>query len=248
MTTLTRRERDRRTTQVFQGIFAVLGTVATVVLHRTVITAHPLDFWLPTVAGVAYGAVLWRLGRDSGSAWFPLLPLLGWVAVLLVLARTHTGSASAWGFAVLIGAFAVTAAFPKRPAARPVSTVPLTEIRPWSGSGVTATPTEHDLGRRSAHAVTVRTGTATSTFLVSDLAAFVDAETQIADTAPGAPLLFLTRAGVASSDSILGEVTRDLPDGTLFLHAGGEGAPPAAVLSDEDARSFQDWVRALPED
>ncbi|MGN7189490.1 hypothetical protein [Curtobacterium sp. MCBA15_004] len=248
MTTLTRRERERRTAQLFNGAFAVLLAVATVVLHREIIAAHPLDFWLPTVAGLAYGAVAWRLGRDSTSAWFPLLPVLGWVAGVVLLARLHVAAAPAWGFAVMIGAFAVTAAFPKRPAPRPARKVASTEVRPWTGSGVTAVPTEHDLGRRSAHAVSVRTGSATSTFLVSDLAAFVDAERQIADSAPGAPLMFLARAGVASSDSIIGEVTTDLPDGTVFLHAGGEGVPPAAVLSEDDARTFEDWVRSLPED
>jgi hypothetical protein len=52
----------------------------------------------------------------------------------------------------------------------------------------------------------------------------------------------------AAPDSVVGEATAGLPDHTLVLIDAANDSRPAAVIADEDAATFEHWVRLLPED
>jgi hypothetical protein len=246
MTTLSTRERDRRGRQYVLGVVTILAVIATFVVHRHVLSGNPLAFWLPTVAGFAYGSTLWFLGSRRASRWLSNLTMAGWLGIFLVLLGTKVVSGPAWFMAVMIGALAVTAAFPQKPAPSTVEKIPAADVRPWSGSGVTAELTEHDFGRRALPAVNVTTKDGAAGFLVADLAGHFDGEQGIAESVSG-QLAFLTRVGLASPDSIIGEATTGLPEGTLVLHSAKEEARPSAVFAPADAAAFEHWVRTLPE-
>jgi hypothetical protein len=248
MATLTTRERDRRGTQYVIGTVAVTALIASFVLHRQLLSAHPSAFWLPTVAGLAYGSLLWGFGSRRNSKWLANLTPAGWLIIFWALLATKLVSAPAWFISVMVGALAVTALFPKKPAPSSVKKVAIEDVRPWSGSEVAATPTTHDTGRRTAAAVTLSAASGAPVFRLSELAGFLDREIATAESVEG-PLTFLTRAGVAAPDSIVGEATAGLPDGTLvLLTVAGEDTHPSAVFTVSDAASFERWVRSLPED
>ncbi|MBM7475488.1 hypothetical protein [Curtobacterium herbarum] len=85
-------------------------------------------------------------------------------------------------------------------------------------------------------------------FRLSELAGFFDQEIATAESVAG-PLTFLTRTGIAAPDSIVGEATADLPDGTLvLLSVAVEDTHPSTVFTASEAASFERWVRSLPED
>ncbi len=244
MSTLTPRERDRRGTQY---VIAGVAIIATFVDHRHVLSSNPIAFWLPTVAGLAYGSALWFLGRRRTSKWLSNLTMAGWLVIFWVLLATKVVSGPAWFFAVMIGALAVTAAFPVRPAPSSVPKVAAADVVPWAGSGVTADLVEQNFGRRTLPAVSITTHAGAGSFLVTELAGFFDGETVIAESNSGKPLLFLTRVGVAARGSVIGDASAGLPDGTLIVHGGADETRPAAVFTTEDAAAFEHWVRTLPE-
>lgn len=248
MATLTARERDRRGTQYIVGALTVVAIVVTFVVHRQLLSSNPAAFWLPTVAGFAYGGALWTIGARRNSKWLSNLTMAGWLIIFWVLLGTKVVSGPAWFIAVMIGALAVTAAFPKKPKPSTVPKRPIADIRPWSGSGVTASTTVHKAGRRTAQAVTLATGAGAPTFTVTELAGFFDREVGTAEAVAGPPT-FLTRVGLASPDSIIGEATAGLPDGTLvLLPIAGDDTRPSAVFTERDADAFERWVRSIPED
>lgn len=250
MTTLSTRERDRRAQRVFFVVMAVIMAGADVWLHFHAGVIRPSAFWVPTVVGLVYGAVVWPLGLRQESRWWPNLVAAGFLGGFLVLIATKTFSPYAWFLAVVIGSL-LFQAFPppKRPAARVVAKLPLTEVRPWTGSGVTATAVEHPVGKsRTKPAVAVTTQDGATAFLVMELASFFDGEAAIAESTNGEQLTFLTRKGVAAKSSILDDATPGMADGTLFLHSAKDESRPSAVFSDDDAAAFEQWVRTLPED
>jgi hypothetical protein len=150
--------------------------------------------------------------------------------------------------AVMAGGLAVTAAFPRKTKPSKVEKVPLAEAQLWSGSDVTAGATTHTFGRRTVPAVAITTRDGLTRFRVSELAGFFDRDTDTVESIPGERLTFLTRVGVAASDSVIGEATAGLPEATLVLIDGKDDSRPAAVIADEDALAFEHWVRTLPED
>ncbi|PYY31505.1 hypothetical protein [Curtobacterium sp. MCBD17_030] len=248
MTTLTARERDRRANRYLLGTIAVIAVIASAVLHRQVLSHNPGVFWLPTAAGLAYGFGLWFLGARRDSKWLSNLTMAGWLVIFWVLLWTKVVSGPAWFMAVMAGGIAVTAAFPKKAKPSKVEKVSPAEVHPWSGSDVTAEPTTHTFGRRTVPAVTITSPDGATRFRVSELAGFFDNEMGTVESIPGQPLTFLTRVGVAASDSIIGEATAGLSEGTLVLIDAANDSRPAAVVSAEDAVTFEHWVRTLPED
>jgi hypothetical protein len=138
---------------------------------------------------------------------------------------------------------------PKRPAAWVAARLPLTDVRPWTGSGVTATAVERPFGKsRTKPAVALTTQDGATAFLVMELASFFDGDAAIAESANGEQLTFLTRKGVAAKSSVLDDATPGMADGTLFLHSAKDESRPSAAFSDDDAAAFEQWVRTLPED
>ncbi|PZE33928.1 hypothetical protein [Curtobacterium sp. MCPF17_031] len=248
MATLTARERDRRANRYLLGAIAVIAVIASAVLHRQVLGHNPVAFWLPTAAGLAYGSGLWFLGARRDSKWLSNLTMAGWLVIFWVLLWTKVVSGPAWFMAVMAGGITVTAAFPKKAKPSKVEKVSPAEVRPWSGSDVTAEPTTHTFGRRTVPAVTITTRAGATRFRVSELAGFFDNEMGTVESIPGQPLTFITRVGVAASDSIIGEATAGLSDDTLVLIDAANDSRPAAVIADEDAVTFEHWVRTLPED
>ncbi|PYY43389.1 MULTISPECIES: hypothetical protein [unclassified Curtobacterium] len=248
MATLTARERDRRANRYLLGTIAVVAVITSAVLHRPVLSSDPVAFWLPTAAGLAYGSGLWFLGERQDSKWLSNLTWAGWLVVFWVLLWTKVVSGPAWFLAVIAGGLAVTAAFPRKTKPSKVDKVPLAAAKPWSGSDVTAEPTTHTFGRRTVPAVTITTRDGATRFRVSELAGFFDKETDTVESIPGERLTFLTRVGVAAPDSVIGEATAGLPDDTLVLIDEKDDSRPAAVIVDEDAVTFEHWVRTLPED
>lgn len=248
MTGLTTRQRDRRATRYLTGGVALVAVVVSIFVHRQVLSSHPWGFWLPTVAGLAYGSVLWFLGSRRNSKWLSNLTMAGWLVVFWVLLGTKVVSGPAWFMAVMAGGIAATAAFPRTPAPSSISKVPLADIRPWTGSGLSAEFVEHDLRRRVMPAVSISAQSSTTRFSVAELACYFDGETGIAESLHGQPLTFLTRVGVASPDSIVGEATAGIADGTLvLLDVAGENTRIGAVFTEDDAAQFERWVRTLPE-
>jgi hypothetical protein len=148
MATLTTRERGRRGTQYVIGTVAVIALIASFVLHRQLLSAHPSALWLPSVAGLAYGSLLWSFGSRRNSKWLANLTSADWLIIFWALLATKLVSAPAWFISVMVGALAVTALFPKKPAPSSVKKVAIEDVRPWSGSEVAATPTAHDTRRR----------------------------------------------------------------------------------------------------
>lgn len=250
MTALSTRERDRRAQRVFFVVMAVVVAGVDVWLHFHAGVIRPSAFWVPTVVGLVYGAVVWPLGMRQGSRWWPNLVWAGFVGGFLVLIATKTFSPYAWFLAVVIGTLLFQAALPPRRAvARVAAGLPLTEVRPWTGSGVTATAVEHPFGKsRTKPAVALTTQHGATAFLVMELASFFDGEAAIAESTNGEQLTFLTRKGVAAKSSILDDATQEMADGTLFLHSAKDESRPSAVFSDDDAAAFEQWVRTLPED
>lgn len=248
MATLTTRKRDRRATQYVTGVAAALAIIATLVVHRQLLSSNPLAFWLPTVAGLAYGSLLWGLGSRRNSKWLSNLTMAGWLVIFWVLLGTKVVSGPAWFIAVMIGAIAVTAAFPKKPKPSTVRKRPLADIQPWSGSGVAAAPATYSAWKRTLPGITIATGDRSAVFPVESLAAFFDGELGTAESTAG-PSTFLTRVGVAAPDSIVGEVTAGLADGTLvLLDVAGDNTSVVATFTPADAEAFEQWVRTIPED
>lgn len=250
MTTLSTRERDRRGGRIVLAVIALIAAAVSAWLHFHTGTIRPSAFWVPTLVGLAYGTVVWPIGMRRGSGWWPNLVWVGFLGVFLLLIATKTFSAPAWFLAVIVGALLAEAVFPaKRAQTSSVAKLPLDQVRPWSGSGVTAAVTERPFGRPNAKpAVLVTTQDGRTVFLVMDLAAFFDGEKGIAESTNGEQLTFLTRTGIASRSSVLDDATPGLADGTLFLFTGQQDARPSAVFSDEDAVVFEQWVRTIPED
>ncbi|MFA0850717.1 hypothetical protein ABRP24_012470 [Curtobacterium sp. WHRI 8282] len=250
MTTLSTRERDRRAQRVFFVVMAVVMAVADVWLHFHAGVIRPSAFWVPTVVGLVYGAVVWPLGLRQESRWWPNLVGAGFLGGFLVLIATKTFSPYAWFLAVVIGTLLFQAALPpKRSAARVAARLPLTDVRPWTGSGVTATAVERPFGKsRTKLAVALTTQDGATAFLAMELASFFDGDAAIAESANGEQLTFLTRKGVAAKSSILDDATPGMADGTLFLHSAKDESRPSAVFRDDDAAAFEQWVRTLPED
>ncbi len=76
---------------------------------------------------------------------------VGFLGVFFVLIASKTFSAPAWFLAVLVGALLTEAVHPaKRAAPSAVAKLPLDQVRPWSGSGVTAAVTERPFGQPHA--------------------------------------------------------------------------------------------------
>ncbi|MDT0208980.1 hypothetical protein [Curtobacterium sp. BRD11] len=250
MATLSTRERDRRGGRIVLAVLALIAAAVSVWLHFHTGTIRPSAFWVPTLVGLAYGSVVWPIGQRRGSGWWPNLVWVGFLGVFFVLLATKTFSAPAWFLAVLVGALLTEAVHPaKRAAPSAVAKLPLDQVRPWSGSGVTAAVTERPFGQpRARPAVLVTTQDGSTVFLVMDLAAFFDGETGIAESANGEQLTFLSRKGVAPRSSVLDDATPGLADGTLFFFTGRQDARPSAVFSNEDALAFEQWVRTIPED
>jgi len=247
-TRLTTRQRDRRATRYLTAGVALVTVAVSIFVHRDVLSSHPLEFWLPTVAGLTYGFVLWFLGSRRDSKWLSNLTMAGWLVVFWALLGTKVMSGPAWFMAVIAGALTVTAAVPRTPAPSAVRKVHSSDIEPWTGSGLTAEFVEHDFRRHSMPAVSVTTQSTTTRFLVTELASHFDGETGIAESVHGQPLVFLTRVGVASPDSIVGEATVGVPEGTLvLLPAARDDTRIAVVFTEEDAGAFEHWVRTLPE-
>jgi hypothetical protein len=250
MTTLSTRERDRRAQRVFFVIMAIVMAGADIWLHFHAGAIRPAAFWIPTVVGLVYGAFLWPLGLRQESRWWPNLVGAGFIGGFLVLIATKTFSPYAWFLAVVIGTSLFQAALPpKRPAARAAARLPLSEVQPWTGSGVTATVVKHLVGKsRTKPAVALTTQDGATAFLVMELAAFFDGEAATAESTNGEQLTFLTRKDVAAKSSILDDATPGMADGALFLHSAKDESRPSAVFSDDDAAAFEQWVRTLPED
>lgn len=250
MTTLSTRERDRRAQRVFFVIMAIVMAGADIWLHFHAGAIRPAAFWIPTVVGLVYGAFLWPLGLRQESRWWPNLVGAGFIGGFLVLIATKTFSPYAWFLAVVIGTLLFQAVLPpKRPAARAAARLPLTEVQPWTGSGVTATVVKHLVGKsRTKPAVALTTQDGATAFLVMELAAFFDGEAATAESTNGEQLTFLTRKGVAAKSSILDDATPGMADGALFLHSAKDESRPSAVFSDDDDAAFEQWVRTLPED
>lgn len=250
MTTLSTRERDRRGGRIVLAVIALIAAAVSVWLHFHTGAIRPSVFWVPTLLGLAYGAAVWPVGMRRGSGWWSNLVWVGFLGVFFVLIATKTFSAPAWFLAVIVGTLLTEAVFPaKRAPTSSVAKLPLDQVRPWSGSGVTAAVTERPFGRPNAKpAVLVTTQDGRTVFLVMDLAAFFDGEKGIAESTNGEQLTFLSRKGIASRSSVLDDATPGLKDGTLFLFTGQRDARPSAVFSDEDAIAFEQWVRTIPED
>lgn len=250
MTTLSTRERDRRGGRIVLAVLALGAAAVSVWLHFHTGTIRPSAFWVPTLVGLAYGSVVWRIGQRRSSGWWPNLVWVGFLGAFLVLIATKTFSAPAWFLAVIVGALLTEAVVPaKRAAPSTVAKLPLDQVRPWSGSGVTAAVTERPFGQPNAKpAVLVTTQDGSTVFLVMALAAFFDGETGIAESANGEQLTFLSRKGVAPKSSVLDDATPGLADSTLFLFTGQQDTRPSAVFSVEDATAFEQWVRTIPED
>lgn len=250
MTTLSTRERDRRGGRIVLAVLALVAAAVSVWLHFHTGTIRPSAFWVPTLVGLTYGSAVWPIGQRRSSGWWPNLVWVAFLGVFFVLIATKTFSAPAWFLAVLVGALLTEAVHPaKRAAPSAVAKLPLDQVRPWSGSGVTAAVTERPFGQPHAKpAVLVTTQDGSTVFLVMALAAFFDGETGIAESANGEQLTFLTRKGVAPKSSVLDDATPGLADGTLFLFTGQRDARPSAAFSDEDAIAFEQWVRTIPED
>lgn len=241
-TGLTTRQRDRRATRYLTAGVALITVAVSIFVHRHVLSSHPLEFWLPTVAGLTYGSVLWFLGSRRDSKWLSNLTMAGWLVVFWALLGTKVMSGPAWFMAVITGALTVTAAVPRTPAPSAVGKVHSSDIQPWTGSGLTAEFVEHDCRRHSMPAVSVITQSTTTKFLVTELASHFDRETGIAESVHGQPLMFLTRVGVASPDSIVGEATVGVPEGTLVLLPAARDDTRIAVVLHRGRR----WsVRAL---
>ena len=116
MTTLSTRERDRRAQRVFFVVMAVVMAGADVWLHFHAGVIRPSTFWVPTVVGLVYGAVVWPLGLRQESRWWPNMVGAGFLGGFLVLIATKTFSPYAWFLAVVIGKLLFQAALPpKRP-------------------------------------------------------------------------------------------------------------------------------------
>ncbi|MBT1584717.1 hypothetical protein [Curtobacterium flaccumfaciens] len=92
MTALSTRERDRRAQRVFFVVMAVVMAGADVWLHFHAGVIHPSAFWVPTVVGLLYGAVVWPLGLRQESRWWPNLVAAGFLGGFLVLIATKTFS------------------------------------------------------------------------------------------------------------------------------------------------------------
>ncbi|MGU3408805.1 hypothetical protein ACLBWP_01740 [Microbacterium sp. M1A1_1b] len=247
MTTLTMRDRDRRGRRIFAGVLAVIAAAATIELHRNTVTTHPSEFWVPTIAGLAFGALLRPVSQRLSRLWLNLA-WAGYLGVFLALVYTRTFSPFAWMLAVSVGALLAEAFVPRTKAAG-VTKRPIADVEPWTGSGVTATAGVRPSGRGTTRtAVTIDTRDGSTAFLVSDLAAFFDGQVGTAESANDEPLTFLTRKGIAAKSSIVDDASPGLTAGTLFLHSAVNDSRPSAVFTAEDAKAFEHWVRTIPED
>ncbi len=128
-TSLTTRQRDRNATRFFESGLSVVAVIVLFVVHRQLLVSNPLAVWLPTVAGFAYGSGLWFLGARRESKWISNLAMAGWLVVSWVLLGTKVASGPAWFMAVMAGALAVTATFPRKPAPRTEEKLPNADIQ-----------------------------------------------------------------------------------------------------------------------
>jgi hypothetical protein len=251
-----RAARDRRGTMILTGVFvaAVLGfSISVAVRDGTV----PAWAWLGlTVGGIATALTLYRV-RSRIVTWLLVAVVVVGVAVALRLSGLATAMVL-WLLAVLTGAFLSRPEWPwmRSPEERQRERHPrpLASIRPWSGSGLSATLADVPIGRRGDTETGVRleAGDVVARVRVDELHRLVagragSADSVDADDAGGT--VSLTRVDSSSSDSIVGEVLVGLPGDALAFLPLTDPMPagPVALLTGSDLASFREWALSIPE-
>ncbi|RIJ48124.1 hypothetical protein DZG00_12740 [Clavibacter lycopersici] len=252
-----RTARDRRGSMVFTGILIalVLGFSAYVALRGG--TVPTWAFLGLTGAGIASGLIVY-LARSRGVRWLLIAVVVG-AAVALRLSPLPEAMA-VWLLGVLAGSFLARPEWPwmrsEAERQRERQPRPLASIRPWSGSGLTASLTEVPIGRRGATetGVLLQAGEVTSRVRVDELHRLVTGRSGIAesvdsdDSDTSGRTVYLTRVDTSSPDSIVGEVLVGLPgDALAFLRITDPmPAGPTAVLAGADLAAFREWALTVP--
>lgn len=217
----------------------------------------PAWAWLGlTVGGIVTALTLYR-ARSRIVTWLLVAVVVVGVAVALRLSGLATAMVH-WLLAVLAGAFLSRPEWPwmRSPEERQRERHPrpLASIRPWSGSGLTASLAEVPIGRRGdvETGVRLKAGDVVARVRVDELHRLVTGRAGIAesvDSDAAGRTVYFTRVDSSSSDSIVGEVLVGLPgDALAFLPiADPMPAGSAALLTGSDLASFREWALTIPE-
>ncbi|WP_317231252.1 hypothetical protein [Clavibacter sp. MX14-G9D] len=251
-----RTARERRGAMAFTGVLiAVVLVLSAVAALRP--GAVPLWAFLGlTGAGIAVALAIYAVR----NGWVRVLLLVGVVGVASALnASSMLGASIPFVAGAFVGALLSRDEWPWRRSPeerlRANQPRPLASIRPWSGSGLSATLADVPVGRRGTTETGVRleAGDVAQRFRVDELHALATGRGGMAESVdadrPEVPggTVYLVRVDTASPDSIVGEVLVGLPGDALALVPVRDPMPgPAAVLTGADAASFRAWALTIP--
>ncbi len=252
-----RNVRERRGSMILTGaiIAVVLAFSAAVSLRDGIVP--PWAFLGLTGGGIAAGLLLYAV-KPAGLRWLLIALVVGLAVALRISAMP--GAMAPWLLGVVAGSFLSRDEWPWRRSPgerqRERQPRPLASIRPWSGSGLTASLAEVPIGRRGATetGVLLAAGGVTARVRVDELHRLVSGRAGIAesvdsdDADSSGRTVYLTRVDTSSPDSIVGEVLVGLPgDALAFLRITDPmPASPEAVLTGSDLVAFREWALTVP--